>query len=262
MKVAVTEALRNLARDHRIFTSDPDEMWPVGRSLAVVADAEVEPYSHLLGGPTIPRRFGAFSYTHSAFDTHLSVGRYTSISWRVSIMGSGHPVDWASLHPFSHNARPLHGIGAYLTDNASSLRMTPFDQGPQAINVGHDVWIGAESMIKRGVTIGDGAIIGARSIVTKDVPPYAIVVGSPARIVRYRFDEQLIEDLRGSEWWRYGPDVLQNLDVRDPVGFLERLREAESKGEIKPMALEPLTGKAIIEASVIGRSAVSSPIAP
>ena len=262
MKVAVTEALRKLARDHRIFTSDPDEIWPVGRSLFLGAGAEIEPYSHLLGGPTIPHRFGAFSYTHSAFDTHLSVGRYTSISWRVSIMGSAHPVDWASLHPFSHNARPLHGVGAYLMDNASSLRMAPFDQGPQTITIGHDVWIGAESLIKRGVTIGDGAIVGARSIVTKDVPPYAIVVGSPARILRYRFDEPLIEALRASQWWRYGPDVLQSLDVRDPAGFLDRLHEAEAKGEIQPMTLAPLTGKAIIEASVVGRSVPASPTAP
>lgn len=254
MKVAVTEALRKLAQDHRIFTADREEIWPLGGSVTVGDEAEIEPYSHLLGGPTIPRRFGAFSYTHSAFDTHLSVGRYTSISWRVTVMGSAHPSNWASLHPFSHNPRPLHGVLAYLGDKGSSLRVAAFDQGPQEITIGHDVWIGAEAMIKRGVTIGDGAVVGARSIVTKDVPPYAIVAGSPARILRYRFDEQLIQNLQASQWWRYGPDTVQALDIRDPAGFVDRLRYAESRGEIQPMDLTPLTAKAIIEASVVGRA--------
>jgi acetyltransferase-like isoleucine patch superfamily enzyme len=255
MKVAVTDALRSLARHHRIFTADPGHMWPLGGSVFVGDDALIEPYSHLLGGAVIPRRFGAFSYTHSPFDSHTSIGRYSSISWRVTIMGSAHPSQWASLHPFSHNQQPLHGIRAYLLDHAiPSLPKLKFDQGPQEITIGHDVWIGAETMIKRGVTIGDGAVIGTRSLVTKDVPPYAIVGGAPARLIRYRFDEAMIERLQASQWWRYGPDVLQDLDVRDPAGFLDRLQEREALGDIQPLDLEPLTAKAIIEASVVGRT--------
>jgi len=261
MKVAVTEALKKLAQRHRIFTSDPGHMWPLGGAIFVGEEATLEPYSHLLAGNVIPKRFGAFSYAYSTLDNQLSVGRYTSISWRVTIMGSAHPSDWASLHPFSHNPRPLLGIKAYLLDREiSSFRPEPFDQGPQDITIGHDVWIGAETMIKRGVTIGDGAIIGARSLVTKDVPPYAIVGGAPARLIRYRFDETLIEAMLASQWWRYGPDVLQDLDVRDPVRFLDRLREREERGDIQPMDLAPLTARAIIEASATGTPpAVSAP---
>lgn len=252
MKVVVTEALRKLARRHRIFTSDPGHTWPLDGAVFVGAEAMIEPYSHLLAGNVIPKRFGAFSYAHSVLDNQLSVGRYTSISWQVRIMGSAHPSDWASLHPFSHNPQPLLGIRAYLLDREiSSHQPETFDQGPQDITIGHDVWIGAETMIKRGVTIGDGAIVGARSLVTKDVPPYAIVGGAPARLIRYRFDETLVDALQTSQWWRYGPDVLQDLDVRDPARFLERLREREAQGDIQPMAFTPLTAQAIIEAGAV-----------
>ncbi|WP_419253265.1 CatB-related O-acetyltransferase [Caulobacter sp. ErkDOM-YI] len=263
MKVYVTEALRSLAKRHRIFTADPGDMWPLGGSVYVGNDATVEPYAHILSGTVIPKAIGAFSYAHSLLDNHLSIGRYTSISWRMTIMGSAHPAHWASSHPFSHGPWPLHGIRAYLLDtNTGPIAVHAFDQGPQEIVIGNDVWIGAEVMIKRGVTIGDGAVIAARSIITKDVPPYAIVGGSPARLIRYRFDEALIEDLQASQWWRYGPDVLQQLDVRDPVGFPDRLREAEARGDIRPMTLDPLTATAIIEASVIGRPVGGAPTAP
>lgn len=252
MKVSVTEALRSLAKRHRVFTADPDDVWPLGGSVIVGDDATIEPYAHLLGGAIIPRHVGSFSYTYSPLDNFTSIGRYCSISWRVTIMGSAHPTDWATMHPFSHNPQPLRGIRTYLAEvDALPFQLATFDQGPLDITIGNDVWIGAEVMIKRGVTIGDGAVIGTRSLVTKDVPPYAVVVGSPARVIRYRFSEELIANLQASQWWRYGPDVLQALDVRDPAAFLDRLREREALGDIQPLTFEPLTAKAVIEASVV-----------
>ena len=252
MKLVVTEALRNLAQQHRIFTAGPDNIWPLGSALIIGDEATIEPYSHLLGGLVIPRRFGAFSYTYSPFDGFTSIGRYCSISWQVKIMGSKHPSEWATTHPFSHLPQTLRGIRAYLAEvDALPFQLVHFDQGALDITIGNDVWIGAEVMIKRGVTIGDGAVIGTRSLVTKDVPPYAVVAGSPARLICYRFEEQLVADLQASQWWRYGPDVLQALDVREPAAFLDRLHEREARGDIKPLAFEPLTAKALIEASAV-----------
>ncbi len=81
--------------------------------------------------------------------------------------------------------------------------------------IGHDVWIAAGCIIKQGVTIGDGAVIGANSFVTKDVPPYAIVFGTPAQIHKYRFDESLITDIQESGYWKHSPkkakDILNEL---------------------------------------------------
>ena len=77
------------------------------------------------------------------------------------------------------------------------------------ITLGHDVWIGYEAVILAGVTIGDGAIIGARAVVTRDVPPYAIVGGVPARLIRRRFDEATIESLLALQWWDWEPERIR-----------------------------------------------------
>ena len=76
-----------------------------------------------------------------------------------------------------------------------------FDEFGDNVCVGNDVWIGADSLLMDGVTIGDGAVVAARSVVTQDVPPYAIVGGTPAKLIRYRFDEETIESLGNLKWW-------------------------------------------------------------
>ncbi|WP_281040324.1 MULTISPECIES: CatB-related O-acetyltransferase [unclassified Mesorhizobium] len=86
-------------------------------------------------------------------------------------------------------------------------------RGP--IVVGHDVWIGARAIIMSGVTIGNGAVIGAGSVVTKDVPPYAIVAGSPARIIRYRFSPDVVDRIQASEWWTWSDER-----IRDQIKLL------------------------------------------
>jgi hypothetical protein len=187
----------------------------------VVADgAALEPYCHVLNGSILPRAMGAFSYSFAKLDMDMMIGRYASISWDVTAMGSAHPDDWASSHPFSHNPGPLWGVRTYLKDVAADrFPVLPFERGDQSIHIGHDVWIGAGTMIKRGVTI------------------------------RYRFAEPVIERLLASEWWRYGPDVLQGLDIRDPSGFLDRLAEKAGRGAIAALDLKPLTTAEIVEAA-------------
>ncbi|TGR67576.1 CatB-related O-acetyltransferase, partial [Mesorhizobium sp. M2D.F.Ca.ET.223.01.1.1] len=83
------------------------------------------------------------------------------------------------------------------------------DSKPAGITVGNDVWIGNGAMILPGVEIGDGAIVGAGAVVTKSVPPYAIVGGSPARLIRYRFPEEIISKLLVIQWWRWDDDKVK-----------------------------------------------------
>jgi len=94
--------------------------------------------------------------------------------------------------------------------------------GPPPI-IEHDVWIGADAMIKRGVQISTGAVIAARSIVTKDVPPYAIVGGTPAKVIRYRFSDENIERLLLSQWWQYNYVDLPNSHTKDISRYLDEL---------------------------------------
>lgn len=116
----------------------------------------------------------------------------------VFLLGGEHRADWITTYPFN----ALFGEGAHITGHPSS-------KGD--IVVGNDVWIGYQSCILSGVTIGNGAIIGAKSVVTKDVPPYAIVAGNPAKFIRYRFPQETIDKLEHLAWWDWDISVIKEL---------------------------------------------------
>lgn len=115
------------------------------------------------------------------------MGKYCSISWDVTIGAINHPYNTISTHAFPYVKR----IGFVKEDN----------QNHKKTLIGNDVWVGCNSVILSGVKVGDGAIIGAGSVVTKDVPDYAIVVGVPAKIIKYRFKEEIRNKLKEIEWW-------------------------------------------------------------
>lgn len=101
------------------------------------------------------------------------------------------------------------------------------------ITIGNDVWIGGRAIISRGVTIGDGAIIASGSIVTKDVEPYSIVGGVPAKVIRYRFTDQQIEKLEELQWWDYGPDILKDCDIFQFDETIKTIEERIANGQKK-----------------------------
>lgn len=142
--------------------------------------------------------------------SYATIGKYVSISWNVSFGGAGnerHHYDRISLSPFYQ----LKQFGV-VDENEEVLI-------PKTV-IGNDVWIGMGAMLMGGVTVGDGAVIGAGSVVTKDVPPYAIVYGSPAKVHKYRFEEKVIEKLLCWKWWDWSEEVLKNnIEVfRHPLG--------------------------------------------
>jgi acetyltransferase-like isoleucine patch superfamily enzyme len=135
-------------------------------------------------------------YSYIASDTSLvdiSIGRFCSIGPGVKNHLGNHPSRvFVSTHPSFYS--PDSPTGAFVDQ-------VHFEGYGQNVEIGNDVWVGAESLLMDGITIGNGAIVAARSVVTKDVSPYSIVGGTPAKLIRYRFDEEEIELLEESQWW-------------------------------------------------------------
>ena len=176
---------------------------------------------------------GAFSYIcEKGRFVNTSIGRYCSIAEQVWIAPPQHPTGTLSTHPFVYDSpRSLNaGFGDYPayakikgTKPYSGFQPIPADK-PSTF-IGNDVWIGARAMIMGGVTIGDGAIIAAGAVVTKNVDAYTIVGGVPARPIRKRFDEDLIKQLQELRWWEYDLSHVSNkVDYGKPLEVIAYMR--------------------------------------
>lgn len=132
---------------------------------------------------------------------NTSIGKFCSISKNVNIGAPIHPTSFFSTSPIFFREKNGNGY--------SWVKGQLFDDKSENINIGNDIWIGLNVTIMGGVTIGDGAIIAAHSVVTKDVPPYAIYGGVPARLIRYRFSPEVIEALLELKWWDFPETYLK-----------------------------------------------------
>ena len=152
------------------------------------------------------------------------IGKFCSIGKHVSIGTSFHPLDFLSTSPVGY--QDISGLtdGIVLAEEKRAVFY-----GKRPVTIGNDVWIGLNAVIMDGVTIGDGAVIGACAVVTKDVPPYAIAVGIPAKVIKYRFPEETIQRLLRSRWWDRPEEVIQRLPFADVEGCLAIL-ESEDAG--------------------------------
>ena len=146
------------------------------------------------------------------------VGRYCSIGKSCEIGAPKHPVDRLTSSPVGF------GIERHFPQEADLFRQSEFEQYSPTY-IGADVWIGSLSVVVCGLTIGHGAVIGANSVVTSDIPPYAIAAGSPARVLRYRFDEDTIGRLLATQWWNRKPEEIGQLDFEDISACLDTLEQ-------------------------------------
>lgn len=144
---------------------------------------------------------GRFSYTGRNFTAwHCKIGNFCSISWNVSIGGANHDYKRITTHAF------LYSDDFKMINKDEEF----YDRFINGCEIGNDVWIGNGATICRGVKICDGAVVAAGAIVTKDVQPYTIVAGVPAKPIKKRFDDIVSEILIKSEWWNLPTDVIKS----------------------------------------------------
>ncbi len=137
--------------------------------------------------------YGAPKVRFAGMGSTLTIGKYCSIADKVEVfLGGNHRTDFVTTYPFT-------AIEGNFWPEAAGL--TGFAASRGDVVIGHDVWIGSGAAILSGVTIGNGAVIAARAVITKDVAPYAIVAGNPARHIRFRFFPETIEQLQEVAWW-------------------------------------------------------------
>lgn len=214
---------------------DPDRLFPVDgdRRVCFLKNAIRNPniivgdYTYY-DDPQPPEDFEHRNvlYHYPFVGDKLVIGRFCSLARGVRFImnGANHATDSASTYLF-----PFFGHG---WEHIGAQHQTAATQRGDTV-IGNDVWIGYEACIMPGVTVADGAVIGARAVVTRDVPPYAVVAGNPARVVRYRFEPAIIEALLDSRWWDWPPQRV----ARDLPGLLSDIRQrresrpAGSQGE-------------------------------
>lgn len=193
---------------------------------------------------------GAFTGIYGGTVGACRIGRYCSFAPNTTIGPNEHPMDWLTTsivaeQPTAHDWDAFVSPGERSRFARSSIA---FGKNVAKTVIGNDVWIGSNSFVRKGVTIGDGAIIGAGSVVVADVPPYAIVVGNPARVKRYRFDEKTVERLLALRWWRFCVHDMSGLAFDNMPTVLGAIEERIAAGQLKEYAPAPWTPARLAEA--------------
>lgn len=218
---------------HRFKKGD---RFQVGKHVAI------ERYSIFLKGNCF-FSMGAFSSSNSDMPINTVVGRYSSIAHNVQRMHGNHPAERFTTSMLTYDKNVI-AFNDYLATKGIETDFVPHGiANGSPVIIGNDVWIGQDvKFISTGVTVGDGAIIAAGALVTKDVPPYAIVGGVPAKVLKYRFPEDIIERLMALKWWQYGYADFTGIQKSDSIEvFVEKMEALVESGDILPFTASVLT---------------------
>jgi acetyltransferase-like isoleucine patch superfamily enzyme len=179
---------------------------------------------------------GAFCNLSGGAINNVRFGRYCSVAAGVTIGPHEHPTDWLTTSRIAYYPE-VNGWDALVAGSARArirAGRRPFPASCPLTVIGPDVWIGQGAFLKAGVTIGAGAIVGARATVLRDVPPYVVVVGTPARMLRLRFAEPVVERLLAIEWWRFSLYDLFDAPMDRIDAALDVLEALAARGAVAP----------------------------
>lgn len=208
--------IRGIAREKGaiIKTSNIGENVRVGKSCLICKGVKIESNVNI----------GDYTYINldTTVDSNVNIGKYCSISKNVFIAPGTHEYKYVTTHPILFN--PFWRKKMNILEKNEYIKK--IGREDSITNIGNDVLIGLNSIVMRGVTIGDGAIVGAGAVVTKDVEPYSIVAGNPAHHIKYRFESSYLEKLKNmkKKWCDYSPEELEEKfeDMYNIVNFIEK----------------------------------------
>jgi phosphonate metabolism protein (transferase hexapeptide repeat family) len=190
---------------------------PIVSDAASVQDCTLGRYTEVAAGAKLEETvLGDYSYVMERSDIiYAQIGKFVNIASDVRINPGNHPVEWVSQHHFLYRMT-RYDLAGHDDESFFAWRRL------QKVVVGHDVWIGHRTIVLPGITIGNGAVVGAGTVVTRDVPPYTVVAGVPGRRIRSRFPEAVWRRLEQTAWWDWEHQVLAERldDFRDVRYFL------------------------------------------
>ena len=164
------------------------------------------------------KKYNLGEHSYISHNTRIAkgtvIGKFCSIADNVSIGNGNHPYTILSTSPFCYAKNKIEVYGDIIVPESNLIKLPA---GKPTV-IGNDVWIGYGAIIMAGITIGDGAVIGAGAVVTKNVEPYSIVAGVPAKIIKYRFEENIIKELLELKWW----DLDKNFIISLPFDNIEK----------------------------------------
>ena len=201
MKVSLSQA------DFRVLADRGLKLFGLANTSVLAPDSVIE-WPTVVNATVTRGAFlevGAFCNLSGGILNNIRLGRYCSVANGVVTGSHEHPTDWLTTSRTAY-VPEIHQWDRLLRGervDEIQRKKRSFTNSCPLTTVGHDVWIGEGAFIKAGVNIGHGAIVGARATVVKDVPPYAIVVGSPAQVLRYRFSQDIVTRLLALSWWDY-----------------------------------------------------------
>lgn len=184
-------------------------------------------------------RIGAYSFFQGklGYGTYIGdrasvsgkIGKYCCIAPGVQVVNGFHPIDAVSMHPAFFSTKKQCGMTFAHEDTFTETR---YAEDHYAVVIGNDVWIGQNAVLLAGITVGNGAVIAAGAVVTKDVPAYTIVGGVPAKLIRNRFESDTIDALQSIAWWDWPVGKLRN-NASDFADTSEFVRKWKTDGASK-----------------------------